>query len=165
MLRMEQREAHKEAVNCGPRSDVRPAGTPKRLIQPLNNACAQAAAVVEANGIASGQLEYLSTTVSKCVKPPEGGSGPTISTLMLKKQWLGTGIAAAGGYAWQWVFALWQNRHSRAHCVTVAAILGHTKRLVILLTYFYFTYLLTARNLVALRPGCAAPCRASNTAR
>jgi hypothetical protein len=82
MLRRLQREVHSEAVNWGPRSEVRLAGTPKWLIQSLNSACAQAAAVVEASGMASGQREYLSTTVRRCVKPPEGGSGPTMSMLM-----------------------------------------------------------------------------------
>jgi hypothetical protein len=85
MLKRLQREARSEAVNWGPQSEVKVAGTPKRLIQPMNSACAQAAAVVEASGMASGQQEYLSTTVRRCVKPPEVGSGSAMSTLMCEK--------------------------------------------------------------------------------
>ena len=66
---------HSCEVNWGPLSDDMP-----MAIQWETRACAQLVAVVSLRGIASGQRENRSTTVRRCVKPLEGGSGPTRST-------------------------------------------------------------------------------------
>ena len=67
MHRREHSEDHRVDVNCAPLSDVMIAGTPKRCIQPSNNALAHSAAVVDDNGNASGHRVLLSTTVKRYV--------------------------------------------------------------------------------------------------
>jgi hypothetical protein len=80
MLRREQRDFQREEVNCGPRSEVIMAGTPKWDIHEVRRAWAQSAAVVEESGTTSGHLVVRSMMVNRCVNPWEGGSGPTRST-------------------------------------------------------------------------------------
>jgi hypothetical protein len=53
---------------------------------------------------------------------------PTIWMLMWVKLWVGTGIAAGGGWAWVTVLACCQGRYSVAHIVFCLALCGHTKR-------------------------------------
>jgi hypothetical protein len=65
MLRSEQREDHREEVNCGPRSEVIIAGRPKREIQVVRRAAAQSAAVVEESGTTSGHLVVRSMMVKR----------------------------------------------------------------------------------------------------
>ncbi len=77
---MEDKAAQTEEVNCAPLSDVISAGTPNLATHPCSRAWAQAAAVVEAKGMASGQRVERSTMVKRWVKPPDEGRGPTRST-------------------------------------------------------------------------------------
>ena len=67
-------------VNCAPLSEVIVCGTPNLVIQDEQKTSAQAEAVVEDRGTASAHRVVRSTMVKMCVKPCEGGSGPTIST-------------------------------------------------------------------------------------
>ncbi len=84
-------------VNCAPLSEVIVCGTPNLVIQDEQKTSAQAEAVVEDRGTASAHRVVRSTMVKMCVKPCEGGSGPTISTCTWEKRRSGIGMAVAGG--------------------------------------------------------------------
>jgi len=84
-------------VNCVPLSEVIVWGTPNLVIQVEQKASAQAEAVVEDRGTASAHRVVRSTMVKMCVKPCEGGSGPTIATCTWEKRRSGIGMAVAGG--------------------------------------------------------------------
>ena len=77
-------------VNCGPRSVVMVAGTPKFEIHPSIKVFATFSEDVSLIGIASGHLVNLSTHVKRCVWPFDGGDGPTISTCMCLNRASGT---------------------------------------------------------------------------
>jgi hypothetical protein len=59
--------AHTAEENCGPLSEVRMAGTPKRVTQPAMSAAAQSSAAVDLRGMASHHRVALSMTVKRCV--------------------------------------------------------------------------------------------------
>ena len=65
--------SQREEVNCAPLSEVMTSGTPKRAIQWLNNAWAQAWAVVDDMGAASTHLVERSIIVKMWVWPLEMG--------------------------------------------------------------------------------------------
>ena len=77
--REEDMAAHREEVNCVPRSEVISRGRPNLDTQLKRKARQTVMVEMSAMGIASGHLEKRSTTVRRCVKPLEGGSGPTRS--------------------------------------------------------------------------------------
>ena len=62
---MDARAAQTAKVNCAPLSEVITAGTPNLATQWWSKARAQAMAVVEVKGMASGHLVDLSTTVNR----------------------------------------------------------------------------------------------------
>ncbi len=87
MLSRLHRPAQRADVNWAPLSEVMVAGTPKRDTQPAKRALAQLAAVMEASGMASGNLDVRSMMVNRKVWPREGSSGPTRSTWRWAKRW------------------------------------------------------------------------------
>ncbi len=65
MLSRLHRPAQRADVNWAPLSEVMVVGTPKRDTQPAKKALAQSAAVMEASGMASGQLDVRSMLMNR----------------------------------------------------------------------------------------------------
>jgi hypothetical protein len=65
MLSRLHRPAQRAYVNWAPLSEVMVAGTPKRDTQPAKRALGQSAAVMEASGMASGNLDVRSMIVNR----------------------------------------------------------------------------------------------------
>ena len=94
----------------------------------MSNASAQAEAVVEAKGMASGHLVLRSTTVKRYSQPPETGRGPTRSTWRWLNLRAGTGICWTGALLCKVTLERWQLRHSLDQESASAAMEGHKNR-------------------------------------
>ena len=92
--------AQMDEVNWLPRSEVMMAGMPNLAIQLLIRASMQVSVSMEVMGMASSDLLDRSMMVKRYWKPSlETVRGPTKSTWMCEKCWVGTGMgctAAAG---------------------------------------------------------------------
>ena len=95
------------------RSVVRVEGEPK---QPLTNASATVSAVMFVIGMASGQRVKLSTQVRRYVKPPEGGSGPTISMCTMSKR--ASGVANSSPHFGANLLLFWDPNASEPYHIT-----------------------------------------------
>ena len=71
---------HYSEVNCGPLSDMRSPGTPKRAIQCHRKPLMYVSVLHPALGIASAHRVYRSTMVKRYVMDSDSGSGTTMST-------------------------------------------------------------------------------------
>ena len=71
---------HNSEVNCGPLSDVRSPGMPKRAIQCRRKPLMHASVLHPAMGIASAHRVYQSTMVKRYLMDSDSGSGLTMST-------------------------------------------------------------------------------------
>jgi hypothetical protein len=138
-------------ANCTPLSDTKHTGMPKRATQPPMKASAQSAAVMPHSGNASSQRVALSTAVSMYAKPPAVvGSGPTRSTCTCENLHAVLGKFTVWAFCCTVTLAALQAAQSLHQATTFLARPGHKN-------------LLLMSRVVALTPGWANPCTASNT--
>ena len=113
-------------VKDEPLSYVICSGTPNLEIHDVTKAAAQASAVDDFMGIASGQRVERSTTVRRYLWSSEGGRGPTTSTWMCEKRRSGVLKVPTPDSVCLLTLAAWQARHERDQDLESLASPCHT---------------------------------------
>ena len=96
-------EVHRFDVKEEPLLEVICNGTPNLDTQADSKAEAQASAVADFMGMASGQRVDRSTIVNKYLKSSDAGRGPTTSTWMCEKRHCGSGKEPIPDSMWRWI--------------------------------------------------------------
>ena len=135
-----------------PRSEDISDGVPNPAIHWLNKARTHVKEEISANGIASGHLVNLSTTVKRYVKPWHDYNGPARSTLICSNLLWGTFKISSSALTWRWILAVWHATQALSQAPTCFWRPCQSN-------------LLANRVRVAQIEGCYTLCTVSNTRR